>query len=71
MAEIFCLRIRQIRLSKTDGLGRVLSQEKAARLFDVSTSTWRGWEHNPPRSLPDNRSRIRLQELWPELFQAQ
>jgi hypothetical protein len=65
--EAFCIRFRMVRLTKEDELGRPLSQEKAARLFNVSLSTVRGWEKN--RSLPDERSRLRLVDLWPELFQ--
>lgn len=65
--EAFSMRFRMIRLSKVDELGRVLSQEKAARLFNVSLSCVRGWEKN--RTLPDERSRTKLVEIWPELFQ--
>lgn len=65
--EAFCIRFRTVRLAKSDELGRPLSQEKAARLFNVSLSTVRGWEKN--RSLPDERSRLRLVDIWPELFQ--
>jgi DNA-binding transcriptional regulator YiaG len=65
--EAFCIRFRMVRMAKVDELGRPLSQEKAARLFNVSLSTVRGWEKD--RSLPDERSRLRLVDLWPELFQ--
>ena len=60
--------LKQVRLSKTDEFGKKMSQEKAARLLYVSNSTYRNWESSPPRSLPDTRSRMRLEEVWPEIF---
>jgi len=71
MAESFSERLKRTRCSKKNELGRCLSQEDAARLFAVSLSCWRSWEHEPPRHLPDNRSRIKIQELWPEVFSRQ
>ena len=52
----FGLRFRTKRLAIICFSGRPMSQEAAARLFNVSLSTVRGWEHH--RSLPDERSRI-------------
>jgi DNA-binding transcriptional regulator YiaG len=66
--EAFCIKLKRIRKGKIDDFGRPLSQEKAARMFNVSLSTWRAWEHEPPRHLPDSRSRDLLETLWPELF---
>lgn len=70
-SEPFCIRLKQVRASKRDEIGKSLSQEASARLFNVSLSTWRAWEHNPPRHLPDTRSRDLLRTMWPELFERQ
>lgn len=69
--ESFCIRLKQVRKSKRDDIGKVLSQEATARMFNVSLSTYRAWEHNPPRHLPDSRSRDLLKSIWPELFDRQ
>ena len=68
MSLTFSEKLRSVRASNTDQLGRPLSQEKASRLFGVSMSTYRNWEAEPPRALPDNRSRESLNTIWPELF---
>jgi DNA-binding transcriptional regulator YiaG len=68
MSLTFSEKLRSVRASKTDALGRTLSQEKASRLFGISLSTYRNWEAEPPRALPDNRSRESLNTIWPELF---
>ena len=60
--------LKQVRLSKKDPFGNPMSQEKAAKLLYVSISTYRAWEASPPRHLPDYRSRRRLEEVWPEIF---
>lgn len=68
MSLTFSEKLRSVRASKTDLFGKPLSQEKASRLFKVSLSTYRNWEAEPPRALPDNRSRDSLETIWPELF---
>lgn len=65
MSETFAARILRIRLSKKVH-ERTMSQEDAARLFEVSLSCYRRWEK--AKGLPDRRSRIRLEEIWPEVF---
>ena len=64
--ETFKGRLISVRKSKQTPQGKPFSQEDAARLFLVSISTWRNYEHG--RTLPDNRSRIRIGEEWPEVF---
>ena len=66
MHETFAARLIAIRKSKRTPEGKPFSQEDAARLFLLSISTWRNYEHG--RTLPDNRSRIRIGEFWPEVF---
>jgi DNA-binding transcriptional regulator YiaG len=68
MSLTFSEKLRSVRAKKKDLFGKPLSQEKASRLFGVSMSTYRNWEADPPRALPDNRSRESLQTIWPELF---
>ena len=63
----FGLRFRTKRLSLIMFSTRPMSQEAAARLFNVSLSTIRGWERG--RSLPDERSRTAINNEWPDLFQ--
>lgn len=63
----FGIRFKEKRLTIVCFSGRPMSQESAARLFNVSLSTIRGWEHH--RSLPDERSRLAINKEWPDLFQ--
>lgn len=65
MPETFPARLIRVRLSKFNGF-RVMSQEAAARLFHVSISAYRRWEKG--KTLPDSRSRLRMAEIWPEVF---
>lgn len=55
-----------MRQSKKKAFDRVISQDDAARLFDVSVSCYRKWEKG--KSFPDRRSRDRMETLWPEVF---
>lgn len=64
--EAFGARLREVRVSKLDFFGRPLSQRKAARLFGVDGSTYANWECG--RNLPDERSREKMAEMWPEVF---
>lgn len=66
MPETFGERLSRVRRSKIKAFDRCLSQEDAARLFCVSISAYRKWERG--RSLPDRRSRDRMEEVWPEVF---
>lgn len=66
MPETFGQRLYRVRQSKTKCFDRVLSQDDAARLFEVSLSCYRKWEKG--KTLPDRRSRIRMEEIWPEVF---
>lgn len=66
--EAFAARLRGVRLSKLDSFGKPLSQRKAAQLFNVDISTYRNWEC--ARNLPDERSRDKMVEIWPEVFKS-
>lgn len=71
MAETFPERFKAVRLSKISESGRPMSQEAAARLFHVSLSCLRGWEHMPPKHWPDQRNRDAIKTNWPEVFDRQ
>lgn len=71
MAETFPQRLRRIRRATLDFRGRPISQEKAAGLVGVSSSCWRGWEHEPPRSWPDDRNRKALETHFPGVFDSE
>jgi hypothetical protein len=70
MPDGFGTKLRRVRLGKVTATGKRFSQFDAAVLFNVSLSTYANWEHEPPRTFPDSRSREKILELWPEVFEA-
>lgn len=64
--EAFAARLRAVRATKTY-LGGPMSQRRAAQLFRVDAATYSNWEN--ARNLPDPRSREKMAELWPEVFE--
>lgn len=66
MPETFANRLQRLRVSKLTITGKPLTQEAAARLIGVCISAWRKWESG--RTLPDNRSRVSLAQIWPDIF---
>lgn len=63
----FAARLRAVREGRRDPFGKRISQRKAAQALNVDTGTYANWE--AARNLPDPRSRVALEGLWPEVFQ--
>lgn len=63
--ETFGAKLLRVRLTKTLN-GRPMSQEAAARLFLASLDAYRSWEKD--RRLPMPIYRLKISEIWPEVF---